>query len=120
MVAIQKIPNRTIWVWAVLAAMAALSLSLLHPLFALGSGFLCAYVSYCAFDAVSRSIFGKEFQPPLKIPTPEWDTTRKWSDWVLLAPFIVVFVFLLFGFGEIADCLGGQDFWKSGWSLCSY
>ena len=102
----------------VAGALAALPLSLLHPIFALGAGFICAWVSYQAFDAVSRTVFQKQFQPPLRLPTPEWDGTRKASDWMLLLPFVAASVYLLFAFGEISDCLAGLDFWKSGWSLC--
>ena len=104
--------------WGIAGALVALPLSLLHPIFALGAGFICAWVSYHAFDAVSHTVFQKQFQPPLRVPTPEWDSTRKWSDWMLLVPFVAASIYLLFAFGEISDCVAGQDFWKSGWSLC--
>jgi hypothetical protein len=118
MATLRQIPARPV-IWGVAAALAALPLSLVHPIFALGAAFICACASYYAFDAVSHAVFRKQFQPPLRVPTPEWDGTRKWSDWMLLVPFAAVAIYLLFAFGEIADCLAGQDFWKSGWSLCT-
>lgn len=116
--AVRTISDRAVLKWGAIGAAAALPLSFLHPVFALGSGILSGYFSYYAFDALSRALFSKQFHPPARIPLPEWDDHRKWSDWLLLVPYVALFVYLLFAFGEVSDCLAGQDFWKSGWALC--
>lgn len=97
--------------------MLAVPLTFLNPIFAILGAGMCVFASYYLFDLISRALFSKEFQPPSR-HSSEWDATRRASDWFLSIPFLLVFVLFLFAFGEIGDCLGGRDVWKSGWQLC--
>jgi hypothetical protein len=87
------------------------------PDLALLAALMCALVSYYAVNLVSRVAFDKDSQPPTRGPS-EWDVSRRWSDWLLLLPWLLLFVNLLFVFGEVADCMHQNNLWKSGWSLC--
>lgn len=109
--------DRRVLLYSVGLTMAALPMTYLHPIFATLSALTWVFVSYYLFDFFSRILFAKGFHPPTRFAS-EWDLTRRASDWLLLVPFLMVFVSLLFAFGEIGDCIGGRDVWKSGWELC--
>jgi hypothetical protein len=110
--------RKTIIVAACLAA-ASIPLSKLHAMFSLAALPLCAVASYSIFNGVSRALFKKEYQPPTRIGIPEWRPERRWSDWLLFVPEVLLFVGLLFLFGNVGDCMSHRHVWVSWWSLCS-
>lgn len=90
-------------------------LSIIHPLFALMSGGFSAAISFILFQWLSRRLFGKDFNPPSKVPGSPSPT---WSDYCLFLPYAVLFVSILFFFGNIADCLWGTKLWNGWFSIC--
>jgi hypothetical protein len=108
---------RTVLFASIGMSVLAIVLAYVHPVFALLAVLLCALVSYYAVNLVSRVAFNKDFQPPTR-GLSGWAVSRRWSDWLLLLPWVLLFVNLLFAFGEVADCMHDKNLWKSGWSLC--
>lgn len=113
----KRLSDRSVVLAALGMSGLAVVLSYVHPLFALLAALMCAFVSYYPIDVISRIAFNKEFQPPTR-GASDWDASRRWSDWLLLLPWVLLFVNLLFVFGEVADCMHHKNIWKSGWSLC--
>src|SRR5687767_13572337 len=107
--------DRTVLFASIGMSALAIGLAYLHPLFALLAALMCALVSYHAVNLVSRVVFDKDFQPHTREPTG-WHASRRWSAWLLLLPCVLLFVNLLFVFGEMADCMHHKNVWKSGWS----
>jgi hypothetical protein len=90
---------------------AGLALAVVHPFFTILAGPFSAGLTFRIFDVLSWRLFGKAFAPPSRVagmPSPAW------SDWLLFLPWILVFVALLFAFGEVGNCLGERRFWN-GW-----
>ena len=108
-------PNRRIfWIFVALVPV-GVTLSFLHPIFALLAIPFCVYVSYYLFNSMSQFIFRKEFTPPSRaLGTPD----PAWTDWLLLVPWVFLFIEMLFFFGKVGDCLFGSSFWHDGFSIC--
>jgi hypothetical protein len=70
----------------------------------------CYIVSYFLFDRVSRFVFKKEFQPPFRF-FPEWDKTRKRSDWLLWLLSLAFMFALWFVFGQVSDHIRNENFY---------
>ena len=108
---------------AVLLVPAALALARVH------SGFIILTIPFCfglffvLAAVISPWLFKKEFVPPSRFDTDADFKLQTWSDHVLTYAAILAGILLLFLFGTIGDCIGGQkvwimDLWDLGWSLC--
>ena len=108
---------------AVLLVPAALALARVH------SGFIILTIPFCfglffvLAAVISPWLFKKEFVPPSRFDTDADIKLQTWSDHVLTYAAILAGILLLFMFGAIGDCIGGQkvwimDLWDLGWTLC--
>ncbi len=113
--------SRIDW-WFIVAALVlmpiALVLALLHPLFTLLSLPGAISLGAIASQFVSRVLFHKSLNPPRSCESLATGQSRTWSDWVLFIGMIVLAGYVLMFFGEAADCLRHEDFWRTGWTLC--
>jgi hypothetical protein len=68
--------------------------------------------SWLFWNFVSRHLCGKQFRPPSKYGPNDQST---WSDWLLLLPFIITWISVLFAFGSYADWVRGEHVWHGWW-----
>ena len=97
---------------SIVLAIAAPALALVHSLMAMLALPFCFLVSYYLFNRVSLFVFKKEFQPPSRF-VPEWDKTRKISDWIFWLLYLAFMFILLFMFGEVSDYIRNENFYEA-------
>jgi hypothetical protein len=109
------ISNRKLFAICTLFVPVGIFLSIIHPILALLTGGFAVSVSLALFQSLSKYLFSKDFEPPSRVPGLP---SPAWSDYLLFVPFVTLFVFILFFFGKVGDCLWGHDFWKGVFSIC--
>lgn len=109
---VTEISPRTAWTVAITCAALVPLLVRMHTAGALAGLPFSILISWLLWDFVSRHLCGKQFRPPSKYG-PNDQCAR--SDWLLLVPFIISWISVLFVFGSYADWARGENRWQWFW-----
>lgn len=106
--------NLRLFRYAAMLAVFALALAPLHTLAALLSLPFAVSVAFVLCEYLSLAVVGRPFIFPSKwgLNTEEERRRLRWSDHVLAFVCGILSVVGLFVFGEIVDCIRGENVWR--------
>ena len=97
---------------SVLSAASAFGLVYVHTLFSLLVVPFAYSLASVVCDVISQLGMGRPFKPPSKFDTPVEARDVRMSDWIFQGIAIVITIGALFGMGNLADNIRGEDVWK--------